>query len=406
MRLVYVVSQYPTLTATFVAREMEQLAQMGHDIIICPLRPTMKINRLSGLEVSGAQILRPCLSPFGLLVSQFWLLKQKVRTWKSCWSDIIENMLKTCGLHHLTYILTVSTWLAKQLKHSKIDHIRGHFLHTEALSSMWLSHMLGVQYSLTVHTVSTYFPYSLITKAVQNAAFAICDTQEVYTFLRQMRTQDLYLIRNGINLEKLFFKGRPLHRQTKRIILAIGNFVDKKGFDILIQACDKLYHWGIPFSCRIIGDGERRPYLEKMVRKLGLENTISMPGAMPFAELVKEYDAATVFVMPSKDSMEGSDGLPTVLIESMAVGLPVIATRKAGIPDLVRNGETGLIAEPNDPESLASCIVRLLEDPELQLKFSRAGRRLIEEEYDIRWSTSKLLEIIQAYSPTSGAFHN
>lgn len=216
-----------------------------------------------------------------------------------------------------------------------------------------------------------------------------------------MRQEDVYIIRNGLNLADFSFREPDAKPPNPPVILAIGSFLDPKGFDILIQACGRLQHQGIPFICRIIGDGEERPRLERLVQDLGLGGVVQMPGAFPFEQLKAEFLGATVFAMPSKDSPDGSDGLPTVLIESMAFGLPVVATRKAGIPDLVRDGETGLLVEPNDTDSLATGLASLLGDEELRSRLCQGGRKLVEQEFDIHKSVSQLLHLTTTHSSTA-----
>jgi glycosyltransferase involved in cell wall biosynthesis len=377
---------------------MEELVQLGNEIIICPLRPPKKTKGPSGLKVSSAQVLRSPLTPWAWLAAQTWLLWRRPAAWRACWRDVLSGIRQVSRLHHLLYILLVTTWLARYLQNREVDHIRGHFLHSEALSCMWLSRMLGVSYSLTAHVKSIRFPRHLIAKAAREAAFLIADTGEVYELLKQMRTQEIYLIRNGLNLQNFPFRGFRSPSSETPVILAIGWFVDPKGFDVLIQACAHLHRQSIPFMCRIIGDGEERPRLERLVQELGLEGASQMPGALPYEQLKTEYAGATVFVMPSKDSSHGSDGLPTVLIEAMALGVPVVATRKAGIPDLVKNGETGVLVEPNDPDSLAAGLARLLGDVELQNRLSLAGRELVKQEYDIHKSAAQLLHLITTHS--------
>lgn len=394
MRLVYIVSQYPSLNETFVAREMQQLVREGHEIIIFPLRPLENSTGPSGLVVRGASVLRSSLKPWDLAAAQLWLLRGNFAVWLSCWKDVFGARSKLSRLHHLAYILLATTWLARDLQPVEVDHIRGHFLHSEAVSSMWLGRMLQVKYSLTAHVVSIRYPQAIIARAVKEAAFVVSDTKEVYQLLSTMEPRGLHLIRNGINLENFPFRP-PLYRLPGTpIILAVGSLFEAKGFDVLIQACAILYKKGVHFTCRIIGEGKERKSLEKMVRDLGLADLIQMPGSLSFGELLQEYVAAALFVMPSKNSVAGSDGLPTVLIESMAMGVPVVGTLKAGIPDLIEPGETGLMAEPDDAVSLADCIYSILKDGKLREKLALTGRKLIEDKFDIKSSTSKLITLM------------
>lgn len=394
MRLVYVVSQYPNLTETFVAREMEQMLQMGHEVIICPLRPPAKPSEARGLGVSGPWVLRCPLTPWALLSALTWLLGTNPGIWLSCWRDIFDDMAKLSRVHHLVYILLVTTWLGRHLAGSGVDHIRGHFLHSEAISCRWLSRIIKKSYSLTAHTNIVLYPKSFIAKVVNGAAFVAGTSQHECNFLKGIRKQDVHLIYYGIDLNDFLMKNPHLGRQPP-IILAVGSLFEKKGFDVLINACALLKRRGLIFTCRIIGKGRERPRLEELVRDLGLEDLVHMPGARPFQEVKQEFTEATIFVMPSKTTSTDQDGLPTVLFESMALGTPVVATRLAGIPDLVRDGKTGLLAEPDDPVSLADCISTLLKDRTLRAKFSETGRQLVESKCDIRVAAVNLSYLMQ-----------
>lgn len=402
MRLVYIVSQYPYLTETFVAREMEELVKMGHEVIICPLRPPVKKIGPRGIEVSGAQVLRCPLTPWALLSAQTWLLRRLPVAWWACWRDFLSGIHKVSRLHHLIYILLVTTWLAKSLQNLKVDHIRGHFLHSEAMSCMWLSRIINKPYSLTAHTNILHYPSYFITKVVNGAEFVAGISQDVCNFVKKMRGQDVYLIYNGINLEDFLINDVHLGQQPP-IILSIGSLVEKKGFDVLINACALLKRSGLIFTCRIIGKGKERPHLEKLVRDFGLKKIVQLPGAMDFQLVKQELAKATIFIMPSKPTQGDQDGLPTVLIESMAMGTPVVSTRLAGIPDLVKDGETGLLAAPGDPESLAECMAQLLRDPDLQQRLALAGRRLVEQKFDLRRSAATLLGLLQGNGNLPGS---
>jgi glycosyltransferase involved in cell wall biosynthesis len=178
-------------------------------------------------------------------------------------------------------------------------------------------------------------------------------------------------------------------------MLAVGSLVHPKGFHVLVQACALLRKQGIPFKCRIVGEGYERRNLVRLARDLSIEDAVDMAGALPFRAVRELYRLATVFVMPSVPSPKGSDGLPTVLIEAMALGTPVVASNHAGIPDLVRHRETGLLVKPGGPEALAECIIELLTDSGLRGRLALNGRRLIEAEFDLQHNVAELVRLME-----------
>jgi colanic acid/amylovoran biosynthesis glycosyltransferase len=399
LHILYICARYPTIRQTFVAREMEQLALMGHQLTISVLRPSVWTRGPAGLELKQARVLRPQLTPWSLAQTQRWCMKHHFPAWKKGWQEVWAAMreVKPGGrILHLPYILTAAHSLAARLRDAKVDHIRAHCLASEALAARWLAAVLDLPYSLTAHTVSIDYPQAIMAKAVQGAAFMVGDTSEACNFAVKMHPKEIHLVRNGLNFNDFLPRTSLPPHDSEKIILAVGALIDKKGFDILLEALGLLKHRGVACTCRIIGEGPERLRLARRARALGLDKLVDMPGARSFFHLKEEYSQATVFVMPSKDSPHDSDGLPTVLIESMALGIPVVATRKGGIPDLITHGETGLLAPPNDPESLATCLSTLLNQQNLRHTLAAAGRKKVEKEYDIRQSARKILDLIKA----------
>lgn len=298
-------------------------------------------------------------------------------------------------------MILVSAWIAKRLDCEDIDHIHCHFLYTGAVGAMWVARLMGKKYSVTAHTTVLYDSRSLAIRAVKDAAFLIADIKVVHEMLLELSGDDgcpVHFIRNGIKFDDL---AKRTDRKTENdkipVLLSIGKLWDKKGFDILIQACEILVKNNIAFKCRIVGNGQERPKLEKMCRDLRLEGKVTFVGALSFPELKLEYENADILVMPSKKTEQGSDGLPTVCIEALAMGIPTVATRWAGIPDLIIDHETGLLAEPNDVKSLADNLEELLRNRDLWDQFALNGRKVVEKEYDLIKNTSLLVSYWKKY---------
>lgn len=149
--------------------------------------------------------------------------------------------------------------------------------------------------------------------------------------------------------------------------------------------------------CTLVGDGGLRGQLLEQIERLNIQDVVDMVGPMPQPEIIKFMKSANMMIAPSVISEDGDrDGLPTVLLESMALGTPVISTQVAGIPELVQDGVTGLCVPPNDPEALADAIERLLDDPELCKTLSLNSRALIESEYDEDKNVAVLQQLFSA----------
>jgi len=166
----------------------------------------------------------------------------------------------------------------------------------------------------------------------------------------------------------------PRNPPDTLLLGAMGRLCDEKGFDLLIRATDALIRNGHRVSLRIAGEGSARPQMEALVNELGRNEDIQLLGHV--ADVKQFYEALDVFVLSSL-----REGLPNVLLEAMSMEVPVVATRVAGVPSLVRDGRNGLLVDANSVGCLATGIQRLLHDRELCRRFSKAGRRTIEQSY-------------------------
>jgi colanic acid/amylovoran biosynthesis glycosyltransferase len=172
--------------------------------------------------------------------------------------------------------------------------------------------------------------------------------------------------------------------------------VETKGFHTLIAACACLRDEGMAFSCVLIGDGPEAPRLRLMVAELNLSAHVALLGKRLPSEVKTFYEQADILVMPSCVRHNDRDGIPNVLLEAMAMKIPVISTYVSGIPELVRNLETGLLVEPDEPVALAEAIRTLLTDTPLAQKLARQGRVLVEQEFNIYSSAARLLDLFES----------
>jgi glycosyltransferase involved in cell wall biosynthesis len=177
------------------------------------------------------------------------------------------------------------------------------------------------------------------------------------------------------------------------LVLAVARLVEKKGLDDLVRACRTLRDRGRVFRCRIIGTGDLRERLERLICGLGLEKVVSLEGEADHDEVRFWYRQAKVLVSPSLVTRDGDrDGIPNVLVEAAASGLPVVSTTVSGIPELVKQGKTGLLVPPRAPSELADAIDALLRAPLLREGLRINARTLVEEEFNLRRNALKIGE--------------
>jgi glycosyltransferase involved in cell wall biosynthesis len=395
MRIAYIVSQFPSLTETFIAREIQQIARLDHEVTICVLR-FQAAKGTQGLFVPEARFLRVCPDAVMLFTSHLWALSTCSARYFSTFLEAMITMLrKPPRALHVLYVWLSAIWLAYRLRTEQIEYIHSHFLHNEAISAMWLAKILEIPYGITSHVASIRHDRRLIQKVANTADVLIGDTEQTLTVYYDLTKRPAVLVRNGVDLQQLQVIERvSIKEDCEPLILAIGTFSHAKGFHVLIQACALLRKRTKHFRCRIIGDGVERQNLKRLIQENSLTGIVDLPGVLAFDALREQYHQATVLVMPSIPSHVGSDGLPTVLIEAMAQGIPVIGTRHAGLPDLIRHQQTGLLAEPDDAQMLADYIYIFLNDLKLRTRMASNGRHLVEQEFNLRSNSIRLADLM------------
>jgi len=396
MKIVYVVSQFPSLTETFIAREIQQIVEAGHEVTICILRAQPAAHGPSGIDLSIRKI-RMQISPLSLASAQLITFFHQPLLFLKAFSVALGAVFRQPGRsHQILYIFFASTWFTNRMCNEGISYIHCHFLHSESIAAMWMAAFLKIPYGITAHVSSIRHDRKLIKNVITNAGILVGDTSQTLSVYRQFVSHEANLIRNGIDLNKF----KPIRNflppdQEPPLIISVGSLLHPKGHHILIQACRMLKMKGIAFNCKIIGEGEERPTLERLISENNLTGIVELSGALSFSELRDQYSQASMLVMSSIISPAGSDGLPTVLIEAMALGIPVIGTNHAGIPDLIKHRQTGLLVEPGNPDDLAEAICTLMSDSSLQVEFAKNGRQFVEQEFSLKRNVDKLINLIE-----------
>ena len=396
MKYLHLVSIFPARTETFIFREIRALRDLGCDIVIGQLRPVGRRPTASDVED-----LRGCVMPAKLLSWStvagvfFFAGKRPTITWTylklvfGCFPDI-TNLLK------LAYVLLASVSLAYRLRNSGLEHVRGHHLHSEAVSAMFIAGFLELPYTFKVYTVKIGYPRAVLSQVVNGAAFIIADTLQVREFLISLRADPakIHILRNAVRLSE--FPMRPAGSGANSVLLAVGRLDHKKGFHVLLPACAILRDQGIPFRCVIVGDGGQRSNLLALRAKLRLESQVEMAGSLGFSEVRERYLQATLLAVPSVVAPDGeTDGLPTVTIEALAYGVPVVGSATAGIPEVIQDQVNGFVVPANSPEELASRMRDLLTNPTLRNQFAAEGRRTAERDFDLDRNVQTLFALMR-----------
>ena len=279
-------------------------------------------------------------------------------------------------------------------------HVHSQWIHSAGTVAMYGAWLLDRSFSFTGHAADLFRNRQALATKIRRADFIACISE----FHRQ------FYIENGADPNRLMIvycgidtglftprlrerePGRPFH------ILSSGRLVEKKGFADLIRACAILRDRGLDFRCTIAGSGEDEAALRAQISAAALDDIVTLTGKALKQEEIPDFMATgDVYALPCIWASDNDvDGLPQMLMEAIGCGLPAISTRLVGIPDLIRDGETGLLVAPGDVEALADALSRIESDPELSDRLSKAGYRHLVDTFDIDRCLEPLLEKFRA----------
>ena len=398
--ILHIMSSFPPHSETFVMREIRELRRQGWDVRIGRLRPLQRTPAAVGFEDLDPIVSKAGWFSLDMLRGLLFFGFSGPRRLFRCARIIASGTDRPFSVLKLLYILLASLRLAYCFKNAKATLIRAHFLHSEAVAARFLSILLQIPYSVTVYTTYIAFSRPVIEGVLKDAYFVVADTTQVLQFLESfgLDVARIHPVYNSVNIEEFPLRG-PQSEGRPQLILAVGRLHPKKGYHVLLQAYAFLRLSGTPFSAVIIGEGPERERLMQLRRELDLVNDVALLGMLSFEEIKPWYYQADLFVMPSVVTSEGdTDGLPTVILEAMASGLPVVGTRTGAITEAVLDGQTGFIVPADDPEQLAQHMLRLLENAALRFQFGSEGRRQAERRFDLRRKVELLSNLFRQYS--------
>jgi colanic acid/amylovoran biosynthesis glycosyltransferase len=298
--------------------------------------------------------------------------------------------------------------VARLARAAGITHLHAHFGSDPATVALLAARDLDGTFSFTAHARDIYHTYvspdvdaAKRRAKLGEAAFTVTVSDFNAAHLRALcpeATDRIHRLYNGIDLS-LF---SPSERVIPGRILAVGRLVEKKGFGILVDACALLRDRGLGFDCWIIGDGPLLGALQAQIATFGLAGQVTLAGPMPQERLADELGTAAIATLPCVITPDGDrDGLPTVLLEAMGKGVPVVTTTVTGGPEIVAEGETGLLCPPGDPVALADALERLLRNPYRARAMGAAGRLRAERLFDLTTNVSQLARHFAKVSPTT-----
>ncbi len=393
-RIAYILKMYPRFSETFIVNEILELERQGVDVRIYSLRKPDDGRFHPALARVKANVVYvpqyPQMEPERVRAAHQFLAAARPTAYMELRADA-ESLEQPYGLKRFLQ----AGYIAAHLLRNPVDAMHAHFASSATRVANFVTRLTGIPYSFTAHAKDIFHAtvnLSSLQKKIQAARFVVTVSQFNRAYLQQVQGDgpgDVRCLYNGIDLRH--FRPRSDPERDPHLILAVGRLVEKKGFDLLIEACAILQQRGHPFLCQIVGHGEQRAALAQQIQAHCLDDRVTLVGPLPQDKVRAAYQKASLMALPCRVGKDGNrDGLPTVLLEAMACGLPVVTTPVTGNPEIVDDGLNGCLVPENDPVGLANALAALLSDAAQRRQMGLAGRLKVEHCFNVRRNVAQL----------------
>jgi glycosyltransferase involved in cell wall biosynthesis len=408
----YILRSYPRLSQTFILNEIlalegigvellvfamttssEQIRQRGVDLVRSPLHYLDKSASKSRAAIAREHVRALRRRPRRYLTTAAYVLRRRDLdrgyTTASRWScfgaalrvvDEIDRTARAGG--------------------PLVTHVHSHFAHDPTLIALLVKRLTGLPFTFTAHARDIYqTPARVLAERIGESAGVITCCEANMAYLVDVAGRPARgktrVIHHGID-RTVMPEPHPTAADATPVILSAGRLVEKKGFEDLLVACSLLKLRGVRFRCVIVGEGRLRDQIASVVTELGLVDDVVLTGARRQDQLLKEFGLATVFALTPIVTDDGDrDGIPNVILESLACGVPVVGTAAGGITEVLIHERTGLVAQPGDIVAIAAQLERLLGDPALRRKLATAGQRVVAEQFDAHTNALQIAEMLK-----------
>jgi glycosyltransferase involved in cell wall biosynthesis/GT2 family glycosyltransferase len=406
LRIGYVVSRFPALSETFVLRELTEV----------DARPGVRCELLSLFPDRGGPVhpsarawvpRRSCPTPLGSArAAAYWAVRRPLRLGR-----VIALVAHDYRRHPRLLgraLVTVACALehARHLRAAPVDHLHAHFATYPALAAWVCSRLVGVPYSFTAHAHDLFIHCLGLRRRIEDAAFCLGISEHNARILRAVapgRSADVHVVHCGVHPASVPLRLRVPRPGAPMRVACVAALRPYKGHHVLVDAIARLARAGEAVELDLVGDGPLRGELERQCARLGVTSHVHFLGGLTEPAVADVLERADAFAQASVVQPDGDmDGIPVALMEAMAAGVPVIASRVSGLPELVRDGETGLLTPPGDAAALADALRALRAEPGAAIERARAARALVEEQFAVEGQSSRLLALIRASSPSPG----
>ncbi len=398
-----VLKGYPRISETFISNEILLLEQLGFAVHIFSMRRGREgfthdsVARIrAGVDYLPETFLGHAHQ---LVYHTLCLALRRPRRFAAGWALVCRRFRRTRNPASLRHFLQAGYLVNRCLPSRGVVHLHAHFAHSPTSVALYASRLSGLPFSFTAHAKDIYTSeVGQLREKIALARFVVTCTEYNRRHLLRLgeglRTP-VHRVYHGIDTQ-LFANGSGVRSAPAPPyrLLTVARLIEKKGIPTVLQAVKQLHERGVRLAYTLIGDGQDREKILGLVRQLGLDSVCRWLGTQPHREVIEHYRRADLFVLGCEVAGDGDrDGIPNVLFESMAMGVPVVATEVSAIPELVQPGKTGLLVPPGQSESLAAAMLTMLTDSGLRQRVIPAARTRVLRDFDHHALVGRLADI-------------
>lgn len=395
--VLYSTVRFPKVSETFVLDEMINLERRGAHLEVAPL--IHQIEDAKHPEAvryeEHAHYCRPW-EPKVLAANLRCLVRRPARYLSTMWL-LFTGMARSPGvLARSVAAFIQGVYFAEVARSTGAVHLHAQWA-THSTTAMWVvSRLTGIPYSFTTHGADSLVDTTFLARKLRDAEFVVAISNYLRTCLLEIEpsvSEKVHMLRLGIDLSR--FHPDRRHPRERFTIVNVARLNKMKGHVYLLDALVALGKRGYDIDLRLVGGGEMQDQVLEMVRERGLNDRVTVLGNQPREVVVEEIHSAHLHVLTSIVLPNGeTEGLPIALVESMAAGVPSIASGVAGVAELIEDGVSGIVLTPGNTDDVIEAIARLHDDPELAAAISRAGRERVLEEFDEKVTSQRLYDLM------------
>ncbi|MFW2366443.1 MAG: glycosyltransferase family 4 protein [Desulforhopalus sp.] len=404
----YILKGYPRISETFISNEILLLEKMGFTMRLFPMRqPRESFSHSSVKEITARVDYLPTeLLPdfFRLLLPNILLAVKRPHQFRKCLRTAQQGISKGRELATLKHLLQAGFLTNNHLLADKnIVQLHGHFAHSPTSVTMFASILSDIPFSFTAHAKDIYTSNPVkIARKIEHANFVVTCTKHNKEYLQNLAgnsSTPIYCIYHGIDLNLFKYNGRHHAAREPFKLLTVARMTEKKGLPTIYKALARLRDRNIEFRHTLIGDGDDRDTILALISSLGLDANCSWRGTQTHAEVLKHFKESDLFVLGCEIAKNGDrDGIPNVLVESLAMGVPAVSTNVSAIPEILVNGKTGIIVPSKSAKELEKAMVEVLTNDNLRKQLIKNGQTHVQNQFDNGYWIERLAAIFRTHN--------